>query len=252
MNDINNAFQKQYSESMQNSAKTLDGHIANENAVTNDYRGRAIYEFFQNAIDRAEGKIWVHLDPDGRRLIIANDGESFSIVKEEGRKYSDFESLCSINTSSKNQDESIGNKGVGFKSCWEYTSEVSICSVYEGRKWGFKMYNPLGKEQLDRFASDEIKDWLIQDNYLEVVQRHSKVPSFYFPERLEEEDCEVYFTDFPGAVTVIVFHDIEENKVADLEEKIEEFASHQIFFVQQLEKLQDKNVELNLSVGDYF
>ena len=78
-----------------------------------------IYEFFQNAIDRAESKIWIHLDKKKGTLTIANDGIEFSIEKGN-RNYSDLESLCSINTSSKNQNESIGNKGVGFKSCWEY------------------------------------------------------------------------------------------------------------------------------------
>ena len=152
------AFEKQYEEAMKNPPKTLDGHIANENGITNDYRGRAIYEFFQNAIDRAESKIWIHLDKESKCLIIANDGQPFSIEKTgdddgKSRKYSDFESLCSINTSSKNQNESIGNKGVGFKSCWEYTDKVSICSIHNETKWGFNLYNPLNIAQLEKFAN---------------------------------------------------------------------------------------------------
>ena len=139
---IENAFISIYEDSMQNPPKTLDGHLKNENGITNDYRGRAIYEFFQNAVDRAKNRIWIHLDTKSGTLIIANDGESFSIEKANNKPYTDLESLCSINTSSKDLNESIGNKGVGFKSCWEYTDKVTVCSVHENIKWGFELQHP--------------------------------------------------------------------------------------------------------------
>jgi len=77
--EIETAILNIYKDSIKNPPKTLDGHIKNENGITNDYRGRAIYEFFQNAIDRAESKIWIHLDKKLRTFTIANDGEVFSI-----------------------------------------------------------------------------------------------------------------------------------------------------------------------------
>jgi|GEM_PF-2796231 len=96
---IDNALNDIYKESIKNPPKTLDGHIKNENGITNDYRGRAIYEFFQNAVDRAEQKIWIHLDTNARTFTIANDGDGFSIDKKQDRNYSDIESLCSYRRS---------------------------------------------------------------------------------------------------------------------------------------------------------
>jgi len=246
---IKDALHCIYNESVKNPPKTLDGHIKNEIGIVNDYRGRAIYEFFQNAIDRAESKIWIHLDKSKKTLTIANDGKSFSIDKE-GRNYSDLESLCSINTSSKNQNESIGNKGVGFKSCWEYTSKVSVCSTFEDKiHWGFEMHNPLTIDEIATIDSSIVKQWIKNEDYFTVFENNErKVPSFYYPLPIDNADC--YFNSYVGAKTVITFLDLNENKIYDLEEKIHEFSEHYIFFVNQLDKLKNSNIELELIIDE--
>ena len=220
MNEIIQVFNDQYNESMRNPAKTLDGHISNENGITNDYRGRAIFEFFQNSIDRAESKVWINLNKEKGIFTIANDGESFSIIKGD-RKYSDFESLCSINTSSKNQNESIGNKGVGFKSCWEYTQKVTVCSIHENMKWGFNLHNPLRPDELKKFKyiSVDIDEWLCKEEYNSVIERHKRLPSFYFPEIIDENEALVFFKIYSNATTIITFHDLSKESINELEKK---------------------------------
>ena len=251
---IKNALLSIYTESLKNPPKTLDGHIKNEIGITNDYRGRAIFEFFQNAIDRAENHVWIHLDKSKKTLTIANDGKPFSIEKEDVQNYSDLESLCSINTSSKNQNESIGNKGVGFKSCWEYTSKVSVCSTFNDDEhiehWGFEMNNPL---TIDKIIDPENKELNLWKNNLEYAtvfkNNNNKVPSFYFPIPIEDANC--YFNNTYGnSKTIITFHEIADNKIVDLEQKIKEFSEHQIFFVNQLQKLKDSKVTLELKIDD--
>lgn len=76
------AILKIYTESIKNPPITLDGHLKNEIGVTNDYRGRAIYEFFQNAIDRAKSQIWIHLDKSKRTLLLQTMVWSFLLRKE--------------------------------------------------------------------------------------------------------------------------------------------------------------------------
>ena len=243
---IDAIFEEKYKTSIQNPAQTLEGHINHENAVVNDYRGRAIYEFFQNAIDRAESNIWIRLDSES--LTIANDGQPFSIEAQPGQPYSDFEAVCSINTSSKNQNESIGNKGVGFKSCWEYTDLVTVVSIHEGTRWGFSLRYKLTVPEVERFSNKIISDWLTKPDVKEVLDRKCKLPSFYFPEKLDS------IADNPAgmdkAVTVITFEQMEPAKVKDLKGKLYDFARQQIFFVQQLSKLSDKNVTLTLQIGE--
>ncbi len=251
---IEHAFADIYKTSMQNPPKTLDGHLKNENGITNDYRGRAIYEFFQNAIDRAEKKIWIHLDKKAGTLTIANDGEPFSVEKRNNKPYSDLESLCSINTSSKNLNESIGNKGVGFKSCWEYTQRVTVSSIHQGEKWGFELKHPHKTEDIkvsfhDANTKTNLETWKNNPDYRQVFEHNNRVvPSFYFPEYITDA-CH-YFEKFPEAITVICFHGLNGQKIIDLEEKIKEFASFEVFFVQQLDKLRNSCVEMELKIDD--
>lgn len=260
--EISEYFLKQYKESILNPSKTLEGHINHENSIINDYQGRAIFELFQNAIDRAEDKIWIKLDKNKRTLIVANNGDPFSIKKESGRIRSDFDSLCSIDTSNKNQNESIGNKGVGFKSYWEYTKRITICSIHNNLKWGFEFKNPvkLGdlKDYLKNFIEDYSKNkledlkqldkWSDKD-YSEVLERHQdQIPSFYFPRPIE--NAENYFELFEGAKTVIQLNELTDEKLVDIENKIEEFSKHQIFFAIHPNKQKQSNISLELQIDD--
>jgi len=250
---IEEAFVKQYSEAIMNPSKTLDGHIANENNVTNDYRGRVLYEFFQNAVDRAESEIWIIMDSDSGTLAFANDGKPFSIEKTGNRKYSDFESLCSINTSSKNQNESIGNKGVGFKSCWEFTKRTSIISFHNGAPWGFELQRPCSSAQVGRFSGSNVEDWLLQKDIAEVVKKHGgTLPSFYFPRKLNTEETESIQTNIQGKniSTIITLHDITPENCTRLKSKIEEFARHEFFFVKQLKNLCQKDFRIHIIVDN--
>jgi len=255
---IQEAFKKQYSEAIKNPSKTLDGHIANENNITNDYRGRVLYEFFQNAVDRAESDIWIVMDSKKRTLTFANDGAPFAIEKIAGRKYSDFESLCSINTSSKNQNESIGNKGVGFKSCWEYTQRASIVSWHGGIRWGFELKRPCAVEPVLEFARPlvpEVQDWLQQEDIQAVVKKHnSTLPSFYFPRKLTDAETKNAQLNFSNGhiSTIITLHDIDEDNCKQLTIKLKEFAKHEFFFVKQLKNLREKDFRIRIQIdSDY-
>jgi|GEM_PF-1170398 len=99
--------------------------------VEHQYHGRFIVELIQNAHDAllstndklgAPARIEIALKNEGDfgTLYVANDGRPFSL--------SNFNSLSQLGQSDKNPQESIGNKGIGFRSVLEITNEPEIYS----------------------------------------------------------------------------------------------------------------------------
>jgi hypothetical protein len=99
--------------------------------VEHQYHGRFIVELIQNAHDALwstssrsdqSARIEIALKEEGRfgALYVANDGRPFSA--------SNFNSLSQLGQSDKNPEESIGNKGIGFRSVLEITDAPEIYS----------------------------------------------------------------------------------------------------------------------------
>lgn len=88
--------------------------------IISDYEGRVVFELLQNAFDRAEDKITIIIKNDF--LYVANDGKKFTYIKDydyekgQNEHRGDFQSICSVYTSTKTVSNAIGNKGIGFKS----------------------------------------------------------------------------------------------------------------------------------------
>jgi hypothetical protein len=100
--------------------------------VSDSYRDRVVVELLQNAHDAHDatdisGRIKIVLNPsDGQfgSLTVANDGIGFS-----GKN---FDALCSPTLTTKNVNEAIGNKGVGFLSVFQVCSYPEIYSRLPG------------------------------------------------------------------------------------------------------------------------
>jgi hypothetical protein len=90
----------------------------NEKQTTNDYRERQLLELLQNADDARTEKVGIQLDKKNKILRIANNGDAFDL--------GGVESLLLANFSSKNKKEFIGNKGLGFRSILNWTSEIHV------------------------------------------------------------------------------------------------------------------------------
>lgn len=98
--------------------------------VEHQYHGRFLVELIQNAHDALhrevgpdQGRIEIRLDAnDGLHgaLYVANDGLPFT--------ESNFMSLSQLGQSDKNPQESIGNKGIGFRSVLEICDSPEIFS----------------------------------------------------------------------------------------------------------------------------
>ena len=147
-----------------------------ERALVQDYSGRVVFELLQNALDRATGEIELRWDPDHRVLEVANDGRAIT-VKAPPRGRSDLTALLTLHTSSKSARDSVGNKGVGFRSVFASSNVVEVCSrAADGEWWGLRLHHPARLQPEDQTWTD------------------SEVASFYAPEPWHTEEHRIHST----------------------------------------------------------
>ena len=89
-----------------------------ETYIAESYDARSFIELLQNADDAGANRFYA--EQVGDFLIVANDGKCFS--------QSDFESLCRSSASGKSRGETIGYRGIGFKSVVGVASRVHLVS----------------------------------------------------------------------------------------------------------------------------
>ncbi len=231
-----------------------------ETHTRNDYLGRVIFELFQNAVDRADRRIDIALEgvpgADNYRLVVANDGKPVSIRAMDGappdKCRSDFQALCNIHNSYKTAGQSIGNKGVGFKSAWEFASQITVASTLDdGGRYGFRFYQVLTAEQvLDRESFWPDLDANLRRDAANVLEKVNGLPSFYFPEYVA--DVHKYFVGREDwAKTIIVLEGIKESSPGKIQALIAEFSNAPLIFVNQLRDEEGKKPQRNIHVNTH-
>jgi len=168
--------------------------------VGTEYGDRVLYELIQNAHDAHQsgdrGRIAISLtirsESDGT-LYVANGGSGF--------RWEDVDAIMNLATTGKEIGESIGNKGLGFRSVEALTDDVRIFSR-RGREAsnGFDGY-------CFRFAEwREIKELLLA-NGVDTVTAHivaQTVPRYLVPLPLTEQADDVVSYARRGYASVIV------------------------------------------------
>lgn len=228
--------------------ETIKQQAGQVEQVSSDYQGRVIYELLQNAFDKADKHILVKVHQSS--LYIANDGSRFSYAN--GYNYTidnyvargDFQSLCSISTSTKSAETSIGNKGVGFKSSFSIAKDgyVNIYSkgdilLEEGASVSadinFRIYESFkDAENLPAEFSEATR--IIVKKQIEAVQKERKergVPGYYFPILLKSENFVISELMEQGFVTVIEIPFAEEQLEA-VQELVAEIKAIHFQFIQ--------------------
>ncbi len=98
--------------------------------VAQEYRGRAVLELLQNAHDvlafassddPRRISFVLNSSPEHPELLIANSGRPF--------RREDFSGICQLGQSPKDPNESVGNKGLGFRSVLELTTRPEVWST---------------------------------------------------------------------------------------------------------------------------
>ncbi|MCD7941737.1 MAG: ATP-binding protein [Bacteroides intestinalis] len=215
VDDIFNSHYKFYSSLQSETVKQQAGQMCQVEA---DYQGRVLYELIQNAVDRADHRIKVVLE--GNRLLVGNDGQRLTFRNNydyQGGSVSrgDFQALCSISTSAKEIKNSIGNKGVGFKSTFSASATGYVNVHTSGKIIGydtpvpisFRLYNLFDdKEELNQLPlADDIKVFIARN--IDISQKENSlwgVPGYYFPVQIplaQEDKINDWFKE--GFVTVI-------------------------------------------------
>ena len=123
------------------SARVRD--LGAEKALIHDYSGRVVYELPQNALDRSDSRILVRWDLLSRCLEVANDGRPVTAHLGQSPDRSDFHALLSLHASSNTAQDSVGNKGMGFRSVFSAAELVEVWSRTEvGEWWVLRMQYP--------------------------------------------------------------------------------------------------------------
>lgn len=101
-----------------NSPMLLSDLAGLESYVSESYNCRTFIELLQNADDACASEFFVKRQKN--YLIVANNGRPFNI--------SDLESLCRSASSKKVRGETIGYRGIGFKSVVSFAQSVHLIS----------------------------------------------------------------------------------------------------------------------------
>ena len=97
--------------------------------IAQEYRGRCILELLQNAHDAL-----ANADSDDPRrisFVLSTDPDPVLLIGNSGTpfRHEDFEGICQLAQSPKDPNESVGNKGLGFRSVLEVCSRPEIWST---------------------------------------------------------------------------------------------------------------------------
>jgi hypothetical protein len=122
-----------------------------EVATTRGYNGRQILELLQNCDDQKSESVVIEIDKENNRLLIGNEGVSFS---KEG-----YRSLATSNLSSKiDKTQYIGNKGLGFRSVLNWSKKVSIYSNGIKVSYSNKRKKQVFSDSFDEATKKEIRE----------------------------------------------------------------------------------------------
>lgn len=181
-----------------------------ENYIAESYNNRSFIELLQNA-DDAGSKRFKILKKDNF-LFVANDGRAFN--------EKDLESLCRSASSNKVRGESIGYRGIGFKSVVGFANEIHILSG------GFEI--TFSKKRTE-----------------EDIPQASQVPLIRIPHHMSEivkSQFEPLINQFKqaGYSTIFIFSGVTANEI---ELEFESFDTSSLLFLRNI-------CETDLNIGN--
>lgn len=246
---VRNAFQSHHDHFSGVSGEVSIQQLETEQGIKRQYSGRLLYELLQNALDSADSKILVQLaEVDAREtdhvLVVANDGQEITVnqdynyeIPPERReaKRPDFNALCSIRTSNKSADDSVGNKGIGFRSVFAVGEYARVWSRFREASgwWGIEMHLPMDGATWSR----RLRDPRVRNGH-EMLLKSSDVkieadvehPSFHFPLPLQSSDQPESLPDLDAFTTAVVVP-IEPDHLNHLRASFEEMRQSHLYFL---------------------
>ena len=213
--------------------------------VGTEYGDRVLYELIQNAHDAHRsgdrGRIAVSLtirsESDGT-LYVANGGDGF--------RWKDVDAIMNLATTAKEIGESIGNKGLGFRSVEALTDDVRI----------FSRRNREDSKSFDgycfRFAEwGEIEELLLADGVDKATARivARTVPRYLVPRPLTEQPDKVVSYARRGYASVIVLPLRTAESIELARQQVQALAELDVPLLLFLDRIADFRIDVEFPDG---
>ncbi|WP_254821923.1 sacsin N-terminal ATP-binding-like domain-containing protein [Haloglomus halophilum] len=247
--DLKAVFRNHYRHFKETSGEVAYQQLQDEASIRRQYSGRVLYELLQNALDRADSTVRVRViggeDADHQpALVVTNDGDPLRADPEydyqdppetSDGKRPDFNALCTLHVSNKSPEESVGNKGVGFRSVFSLGDHVRVWSRFadEPGWWGLEMHSPISsatwKSRMETAAVGEgFRELLELPEVL--LEDGEKRPSFHFPLPIYSENSPAPIAGLDDVETAVVVP-IRDEHYQSLIDSIQQFESSHLLFV---------------------
>jgi hypothetical protein len=249
--EVKQVFENHYDYFADKAGEVATQQQSGETAIRREYSGRVVFELLQNALDRANERVEVRLVPsdvtgEEHVLVVANDGLPVRVNRNyeyrdqsdlagEDRQRSDFNSLCSVHTSNKSSEDSIGTKGIGLRSVFSLETHVRVWSRFADRDdwWGLEMHSPLDlptweERRTDPAVARGIEEFL-NDVVLPPISDGELRPSYHFPLPIAAETAPPSFGDETDLSTVVAVP-VPDKHAEQVTESITEFRDRHLLF----------------------
>jgi hypothetical protein len=244
------------------------GQNRGEQAVRRQHAGREVFELLQNGLDRAESRVEVRLvEREGGDfvLVVANDGVPVRVdpdydyqnpPEQSDQRRPDFNALCSLHTSNKSPDESVGNKGIGFRSVFSLSSRVRVWSRMrdQSRWWGLEMHAPMTCSRWEERLADSEAVRRGHEHVWEEprpqVDIDEKRPSYHFPLPIWS-DGEPGVVEQMEEISTAVVVPVPEQRLDSIEESVANLEAAHLAFVGLFEDRRDLTIRFRTSTRSF-
>jgi|TARA_R110002124_G_scaffold287327_1_gene472909 hypothetical protein len=222
-------------------AESLAGQTTN---VATDYRDRFLVELIQNAYDAqpigvSDGRIEVTLDMGASEhgtLYVANTGQPFA--------KDNVESLSYVALSAKSVGQSIGNKGLGFRSVVQISDEPRIFSQLP------EVVDPQAFHGFCfRFASSDDFDTLIESpSHRQLAKKD--LPKFHIPIWLDDP-CDLVRDFARHGLSTVIELPLRDHFATDVaRRKIDELEAQEVPMHLFLDRISELSICVVSNAGD--
>jgi len=257
---VRDAFQSHHNHFSSVSGEVTIQQLETEHGIKRQYSGRLLYELLQNALDSANSEILVKL-ADGtdhssdHALIVANDGDPLTVdpnynyenpPERRKAKRPDFNALCSIRTSNKSADDSVGNKGIGFRSVFAVGKYARVWSRYQHTSgwWGIELHLPIdGSTWKQRLTNPDIRNGhnsILNSTDIK-IQANEGRPSFHFPLPLHSPSQPESLPSLDNFTTAVIVP-IDSDHLDNLKKSFNEMQHNHLYFLGLFDDRQDITV----------
>ena len=169
------------------------------------------------------------------------------------QKRCDFQSLCSIATSTKDAAVNIGNKGVGFKSVFSISHFADIYTL--GRLKPNDEEYDIDFRIYDTFTDcDELKSFGLDDQSekLQIMTKENRlwgIPGYYFPQLIQNRPDFVSNLFNQGFITIVVIPVVERFE-KQVESRINDMKRYQFDFICEKTVFANKDIMIEFRPND--